>query len=77
MLAVGFALREYAHALAAHDWVVETANRMGNPEGPPACVFDCAHRLSAEAATLGWFAVALMALGVLLLVWSSVKLHRR
>lgn len=76
LLVVGFAMREHAHSLAAQDWVVETASQVKNPDGPPACVFHCAHRLSGEAAIFGWFAIALMVMGALLLVWSSVRLHR-
>jgi hypothetical protein len=75
MLVVGFGLRERAHALAAHEWVIETASRAAStdPDGPPACVFDCSHKLSGDAGMLGWFAIALMALGIFLLVWSSVR----
>ena len=73
MLVIGFAIRERAHAIAAHEWVIETARRTTDPEGPPACVFDCSHKLLGDAAVLGWFAIGLMVLGGVLLVWSSVR----
>ena len=74
LLALGFAMREHAHSLAVQNRVVETVNRMRNPDGPPACVFDCAYRFSGDAAMFGWFAIALMVLGALLVVWSSVRM---
>lgn len=74
MLLVGFGLREHAHAMAAHEWVTETASRLASirPDGPPACVYDCSHEMSGDVAILGWVSVGLMVSGVSLLVWSSV-----
>ncbi|MGZ3172178.1 MAG: hypothetical protein ACXWJC_03710 [Croceibacterium sp.] len=78
MLMIGFGLREHAHALAAQDWVSETARRLASnhPEEPPACVFDCSYKLSGDAETLGWIAIGMMALGLALLVSSSMRRDR-
>jgi hypothetical protein len=75
MLLLGFGLREHAHALAAQDWVMDTAERMSSndPNKPPACVFDCYHRLSGDAALIGWFALAMTFAGTALLVWSWLR----
>ena len=75
-LTAGFALREHAHSLAAQDWAIDTAKRMSDPDGPPACVFDCSHVLSGDAGLLGWIAMVLMVLGVALVVFSSVRRHQ-
>jgi hypothetical protein len=79
MMLLGFALRDHAHAMAAHSWVIETASRIGSDDanGPPACVFDCTHKLTGDAATPGLLGLALMIAGMGLLVWSSVMHGKR
>lgn len=66
-------LRDHAHSLEAQNWVFINIRRSANPDGPPACAFDCSYQLTGEAAVLGWISVGLIAAGVLVLIWSSIR----
>ncbi|MGQ2986952.1 MAG: hypothetical protein ACT6Q7_06850 [Blastomonas fulva] len=70
-IVLGLSLRDHAHSLEAQKWVLNNIRRAANPDGPPACAFDCTYRLTGDAQVLGWVSVGLIVAGVLMLMWSS------
>ncbi|AXB80185.1 hypothetical protein TQ38_026705 (plasmid) [Novosphingobium sp. P6W] len=70
---VGFLAREHINYLTTVNWVAENARRQNDPDGPPACVFDCSISLTGNAAMLGQISLGLMIFGTALVCGSALR----